>query len=80
VEFEPTVRLFVRLIMKKAQTSVFCRPATERMRQTHNLIQNGEYPNCSKMAKEFEMSVRTLKRNIDFMETRCRPVGAEQNR
>jgi hypothetical protein len=32
------------------------------------------------LLNEFEMSVRTLKRNIDFMETRCRPVGAEQNR
>lgn len=40
------------------------------------MIQNGEYPNCTTMAKEFEMSVRTLKRNIDFMKTRLNlPIG-----
>ena len=67
--------------MNIAQTSVFCWPAIERMQQMHNLIQNGEYPNCSKMAKEFEMSVRTLKRNIDFMKTRMKlPIGFDVKR
>jgi len=36
----------------------------------HRLIENKEYPNCSKMAREFEMSVRTVKRDVDFMKTR----------
>ena len=56
--------------MRKVQTSVFCWPAIERMQRIHRLIENKEYPNCSKMAREFEMSVRTLKRDIDFMKTR----------
>src|SRR5512140_3124873 len=56
--------------MRKVQTSVFCWPAIERMQRIHRLIENKEYPNCSKMAGEFEMSVRTLKRDIDFMKTR----------
>jgi hypothetical protein len=38
-----------RRFMKKAQTSVFCWPAIERMQQMHQLILNGEYPNCSTM-------------------------------
>ena len=56
--------------MKRAQTSVFCWPAIERMLRIHRLIENKEYPNCRRMAEEFEMSVRTLKRDIDFMRTR----------
>jgi proteasome accessory factor B len=56
--------------MRKVQTSVFCWPAIERMQRIHRLLENREYPNCSKMAAEFEMSVRTLKRDIDFMKTR----------
>jgi proteasome accessory factor B len=67
--------------MKKAQTSVFCWPAIERMQQMHQLILNKEYPNCSTMAREFEMSVRTLKRNIDFMRTRMNlPIGFDVKR
>ena len=56
--------------MRKVQTSVFCWPAIERMQRIHRLIENKEYPNSRKMAREFEMSVRTLKRDIDFMKTR----------
>ena len=33
----------------------------------HRKIQDGEYPNCTKMSREFEKSVRTLKRDIEFM-------------
>lgn len=58
--------------MRKVQTSVFCWPTIERMQQIHRLIENKEYPNCSKLAREFEMSVRTLKRDIDFMKTRLK--------
>src|SRR6185437_7539613 len=56
--------------MRKVQKSVFCWPAIERMHRIHSLIANKEYPNCIKLAKEFEMSVRTIKRDIDFMKTR----------
>ena len=38
----------------------------------HQLIENKEYPNSHKLAREFEMSVRTIKRNIDFMKTRLK--------
>ena len=31
------------------------------------MIEDGEYPNCTKMSGAFEMSVRTLKRDIEFM-------------
>src|ERR1044071_3604467 len=42
--------------MKRTQTSVYSWPAIERMMRIHRLIENKEYPNCSKIAKEFEMS------------------------
>ncbi len=45
------------------------------------MLENKEYPNCRKMAAEFEMSVRTLKRNIDFMKTRMSlPIGFDVKR
>ena len=56
--------------MRKVQSSVYSWPAIERMMRIHRLVENKEYPNCSKMAREFEMSVRTLKRDVDFMKTR----------
>ena len=59
-------------IMRKPQASVYCWPAIERMMRIHQLIENKEYPNSHKLAREFEMSVRTIKRNIDFMKTRLK--------
>ncbi|HOX60140.1 MAG TPA: WYL domain-containing protein [Verrucomicrobiota bacterium] len=58
--------------MRKAQASIYCWPAIERMMRIHQLIENKEYPNSHKLAREFEMSVRTIKRNIDFMKTRLK--------
>jgi proteasome accessory factor B len=40
------------------------------MMRFHNLIRNGQYPNCSTLAKEFEVSVRTIMRDVDFMKYR----------
>ena len=42
----------------------------ERMLRIHQLIQNQEYPNCSKLAGEFELCTRTVKRDLDFMKYR----------
>ena len=56
--------------MRRVQTSVYCWPAIERMMRIHQLIENKEYPNSHKLAREFEMSVRTIKRDIDFMRSR----------
>lgn len=43
------------------------RAALERMTRIHRKIEDREYPNCRKMSGEFEISVRTLKRDIEFM-------------
>lgn len=36
----------------------------------HNLLKHGGYPNCSVLAKEFEVSIRTIMRDVDFMKYR----------
>ena len=47
----------------------------------HNLIQNKEYPNCTTLAKEFEASVRTIMRDVDFMKYRLNlPLEFDGNR
>jgi len=40
------------------------------MMRIHQLLQNKEYPNCSKLAREFELCTRTAKRDLDFMKHR----------
>jgi predicted DNA-binding transcriptional regulator YafY len=42
----------------------------ERMMRIHRKIEDHEYPNCTKMSAEFGVSVRTLKRDIEFMKDR----------
>ena len=56
--------------MPKVRSQVYVRPPWERMMRFHNLIQSGEYPNCSTLASEFEVSVRTIMRDVDFMKAR----------
>lgn len=48
------------------------RAALERMMRIHRMIEDREYPNCTKMSALFEMSVRTLKRDIEFMKDSLR--------
>ena len=43
------------------------RAAMARIMKIHRMIEDRAYPNCTIMAGEFEVSVRTLKRDIEFM-------------
>ena len=56
--------------MPKIPSQVYSRPPWERMMRIHQLLQNKEYPNCSKLAQEFELCTRTAKRDLDFMKLR----------
>ncbi len=40
------------------------------MLRIHNLLKSGSYPNCSKLAREMEVSSKTISRDIDFMRDR----------
>ena len=46
------------------------RAAMERMLHIHKLLKNAEYPNSPKLAREFEVVKRTVKRDIEFMRDR----------
>jgi predicted DNA-binding transcriptional regulator YafY len=56
--------------MPKVQPEVYCRPPWQRMMRIHELVQKGRYPNCTRLAEEFEVSTRTAKRDVDFMKCR----------
>jgi predicted DNA-binding transcriptional regulator YafY len=43
------------------------RPPLVRMLRIHELLSAGRYPNCSVLAAEFEVSAKTVQRDVDFM-------------
>ena len=43
------------------------RPPLVRMIRIHDLLSAGRYPNCSLLAREFEVSAKTVQRDVDFM-------------
>lgn len=54
----------------QASTEGHSRPAVDRMYRIHQLLQSKEYPNSTALAREFEVSTRTIKRDIEFMKLR----------
>jgi predicted DNA-binding transcriptional regulator YafY len=48
------------------------RPAIERILQIHRLIQAGRYPNANTLAKELEVSAKSIHRDFIFMRDRLR--------
>ena len=67
--------------MSKNQNQSLSRPPWERMMRFHNLIQEESFPNCSKLAKEFEVSLRTIMRDVDFMRDRLNlPIEFDSQR
>lgn len=55
------------IAMPKVVDQLYSRPPWERMMRIHERIQSGNHPNCNQLAHEFEVSSRTIKRDIDFM-------------
>ena len=48
------------------------RPAIERILQIHRVIQSGKYPNANTLAKELEVSAKSIHRDFIFMRDRLR--------
>src|SRR6476469_2277786 len=48
----------------------FSRPPLERMMRLHAALKARKFPNCQKIAAEFEVSPKTIQRDIDFMRYR----------
>ncbi|HEY3762775.1 MAG TPA: WYL domain-containing protein [Verrucomicrobiae bacterium] len=51
-------------------SSLHSRPPLERMLRIHQAIQNGSFPNASKLAAEIEVATKTIHRDIEFMRDR----------
>ena len=46
------------------------RPPLERMLRIHQSLQSGKFPNATKLAREIEVSTKSIHRDIGFMRDR----------
>jgi len=46
------------------------RPPLERMQRLHDLLSNEQSVNCQQLGKDFEVSYKTIQRDLDFMRDR----------
>jgi proteasome accessory factor B len=58
--------------MAKKKTPLRSRPPFERMMQIHQRIRSGTYSNSTQLAKEIQVTIRTIKRDVDFMRARLK--------
>src|ERR1700761_2542931 len=57
------------------------RPPLERMLRIHQALQAGTFPNASKLAREVEVSTKTIHRDIEFMRDRLNlPIEFDSSR
>jgi predicted DNA-binding transcriptional regulator YafY len=52
------------------ETSLRSRPPLERMLRIHQAIASGRYPNATTLAREFEVSTKSIHRDLEFMRDR----------
>src|SRR5881394_422681 len=46
------------------------RPPLERMLRIHQAIESGKFPNMTTLARELEVSTKSIQRDLDFMRDR----------
>jgi proteasome accessory factor B len=64
-----------------SDAALMSRPPLERMSRLHALLQAGLYPNCGSLAREFEISKKTVQRDLDFMRDRLSlPIAYDPRR
>ena len=56
--------------MSNAPTKGRSRPPLERMIQIHQAIQDGSFPNATRLSGQLEVSTKTIHRDIEFMRDR----------
>lgn len=57
------------------------RPPLERMQRLHDLLVNGSPVNCQQLGREFEVSYKTIQRDLDFMRDRLNlPIEYDPSR
>ncbi|MEM1085295.1 MAG: WYL domain-containing protein [Verrucomicrobiota bacterium] len=52
---------------RKTEGGKFTRRPMERIHRIHAAIKDGRFPNCSTLAKELEVTSKTIQRDINFM-------------
>src|SRR5450631_1431535 len=52
------------------KASLHSRPPLERMLRIHQALQAGGFPNATKLARQVEVSTKTIHRDIEFMRDR----------
>ena len=55
---------------RRTQSLPLTRPPLERMMRIHHRLQSGEYPNASTLARELEVSTKSVHRDLEFMRDR----------
>jgi len=63
----PLIQFTNATTLKKTRTALYSRPPWERMMWIHERITAGKFPNCVGMAADMGVSLRTVKRDIEFM-------------
>jgi predicted DNA-binding transcriptional regulator YafY len=67
--------------MGRISADKLSRPPLERMLFMHERIRAKKFPNCPFVAKHFEVSTRTIKRDIEFMQCRLNlPIDYDNRR
>ncbi|MCX8157962.1 MAG: WYL domain-containing protein [Verrucomicrobiae bacterium] len=67
--------------MPRSQIQRFTRPPLERMMAIHQLLAENRFPNAQKLAQQFEVNPRTIKRDIEFMRDRLQlPIAYDASR
>ncbi len=52
-----------------------CKTQMRRIISIHNQINDGKYPNCASIAKEWEVSTKTIQRDFEFLKDQlCAPL------
>ncbi len=71
----------MRRLNDSKRRSLLSRPPLERMLRIHQALQAGAFPNASRLAREAEVSTKTIHRDIEFMRDRLNlPVAFDFSR
>ena len=54
----------------KGRISLVSRPPLERMLRIHRAVHSGEFPNATRLARDLEVSTKSIQRDIEFMRDR----------
>ncbi|MGL4981331.1 MAG: helix-turn-helix transcriptional regulator [Treponemataceae bacterium] len=65
----------------KQKTTEINHPILERLMLIHQKIEKKLYPNCSTLADDFEVSISTINRHIEYLRTRMNaPIEFDKNK